>query len=718
MMAFSCIAASMMAIFVTSANDFPAQWKYMGVATSSEHSELHSIRIALRQRNVERLKRHVLDMERPLTVKEVTNMIAPHEEDVDTVKRWWYSHAMTTLPSRKYCRNITVTMLPGTHDYMQVKGTRNCFAAMFETSFVKFQHTKRRTVVYRLDGAVEAHNNLPGIFERAVPNEVLSLVDLVIGLEDLPPPARPMYSKRKSDGFPGEDITPPVIWSLYKSPTPSISRSYSSANVSQAVGEFEEAYFYLSDTLSFQRQYHLPTEVPNIHGPNHPNTGDLGEASLDVEYITGVGFGVNTAVWSIPADQGFDLLAWAQGVIASSPVDYVHSLSWGSAESSYNSSWMQRVDTEFAKLASMGITVLAASGDDGPNNGGVFRCEKFTPTFPSSSPHVTAVGGTYLQSSKETCWQSSGGGVSSVFARPAWQDKQVSNYLSTASGLPSSSVYTSNGRATPDISAVSTNFQILVSNYTGPLSGTSASTPTVAGLISLINQARLAKQMPTIGLLAPHLYALGNVGTDITAGKSKSDGLCSEGWPATEGYDMCSGLGTPIYPTLLSYFLQNPSEHSVKNNAPEPTQLITWLYANNLEAGAQFLGEVVGWTEVENLKQKSKCRIFNTGGSGFCAVCDTRKAPSCENGGPEGPDAIPVTVTLVVKNRGLVDETYKKLLKHNTTGILVYPPDASATYAVYGFNFYDINQKDGLGCYRFEVQSFDDPAWPQPRRTA
>ena len=29
----------------------------------------------------------------------------------------------------------------------------------------------------------------------------------------------------------------------------------------------------------------------------------------------------------------------------------------------------------------------------------------------------------------------------------------------------------------------------------------------------------------------------------------------------------------------------------------------------------------------------------------------------------------------------------------------------------YGFNFYDADSMYGLGCYRFEVQSFDDPAW-------
>ena len=48
----------------------------------------------------------------------------------------------------------------------------------------------------------------------------------------------------------------------------------------------------------------------------------------------------------------------------------------------------------------------------------------------------------------------------------------------------------------------------------------------------------------------------GGVGTDVTAGKSKSDGLCREGWPAVEGFDCCSGLGTPVYPKLLAAAMQ------------------------------------------------------------------------------------------------------------------------------------------------------------------
>ena len=86
-------------------------------------------------------------------------------------------------------------------------------------------------------------------------------------------------------------------------------------------------------------------------------------------------------------------------------------------------------------------------------------------------------------------------------------------------------------------------------------------------------------------------------------------------------------------------------------------QQITWFYANSLDDGAAFL--TVFGEEVLNLKQKDECRIFRTAVGHFCGVCNTRRAPSCKDGGPEGPSAQPVTYTLVVKNSSRVNEYYE-----------------------------------------------------------
>lgn len=112
--------------------------------------------------------------------------------------------------------------------------------------------------------------------------------------------------------------------------------------------------------------------------------------------------------------------------------------------------------------------------------------------------------------------------------------------------------------------------QVLISDYLGPLSGTSAATPTWAGTLSLMNGLRAQAGKKPIGFANPLLYSLGSgVGTDITAGDNKqafcsAGALCPRrayivrscfggtGFLAATGWDAITGLGTPIVDTLKS----------------------------------------------------------------------------------------------------------------------------------------------------------------------
>ena len=166
--------------------------------------------------------------------------------------------------------------------------------------------------------------------------------------------------------------------------------------------------------------------------------------------------------------------------------------------------------------------MLVASGDSGVGTTCKSGTAKtFTTSFPASCPWVTVVGGT-TGNSPENAWSGSGGGFSSVFGRPSYQDSAVNSWLTndkTHAGV--SQYFNSSGRAYPDVAAQSTNFVIIASGSSELVSGTSAATPTFASIIQLLNSNRIAAGKAALGFLNPWLYSTATAGlTDIKSGKN------------------------------------------------------------------------------------------------------------------------------------------------------------------------------------------------------
>ena len=187
------------------------------------------------------------------------------------------------------------------------------------------------------------------------------------------------------------------------------------------------------------------------------------------------------------------------------------------------------------------------------------------PTFPAACPYVTAVGGTE-RVEPESAASFSSGGFSDIFDRPLYQSQAVKTYLTNLGPDHFEGLYNPQGRGFPDIAAQAVRYS--VTNVRGTLQlvgGTSAAAPTIAGLVSLLNSARLKAGMPALGFLNPWIYApdLHGAFTDITTGGSKGcngrdlfSGLPTPvvpgaGWNATEGWDPVTGLGTPLFDRLL-----------------------------------------------------------------------------------------------------------------------------------------------------------------------
>jgi hypothetical protein len=151
------------------------------------------------------------------------------------------------------------------------------------------------------------------------------------------------------------------------------------------------------------------------------------------------------------------------------------------------------------------------------------------PSWPASSPWVTAVGATRFINQEPSSGEmatdqfGSGGGFSNDFnqSNAAWQQQAVAAYVSKGHSLPKfppSGTFPAFGRATPDVSGLGEGYQVYVGGNRDSIGGTSASAPMFASLISLINEERFAQGKPAMGFLNPFLYQNADCFYDVTQG--------------------------------------------------------------------------------------------------------------------------------------------------------------------------------------------------------
>lgn len=188
------------------------------------------------------------------------------------------------------------------------------------------------------------------------------------------------------------------------------------------------------------------------------------------------------------------------------------------------------------------------------------------PIFPAACPYVTSVGGTQNVDPERAVYFSSGG-FSDVFQQPSYQRAAVNKYLIDSLGSTQfAGLYNPTGRGFPDVAAQAVRYSVTTPRGTLQLvGGTSAAAPAVAGLVSMLNSARLKANMTALGFLNPWIYSPGlrDAFTDIIYGGSKGcngrdlfTGLPTPvvpnaGWNATQGWDPVTGLGTPLFDKLL-----------------------------------------------------------------------------------------------------------------------------------------------------------------------
>jgi tripeptidyl-peptidase-1 len=479
----------------------PAGWTLNATADANDTL---TVSLALKQPKLAELKRRLVSSR--YSRRQIHDYRRPDRTAVDSVLRWLSAYGLEGRPSDGW---VTFDI------------TAHAARSLFDAELAWY-----------------SFNSLPPVLRTrrySVPSFLD--IDFVHPLAHFMP-RRPAPSLESSDVLPScaTGTFPDCIRRLYNinytATPPSPSRL--------GVAGFLEQYVNLTDVASFVDTY-APGLAYNltVNGTNLEDSPGS-EASLDVEYAVTLGYPADVVYYST-AGRGVELgsvtsdnepyLEFLQALLALPDADLPHvlSISYADDEHTVPRPYALRVCDLFAQLAGRGVSVLAASGDGGASGNGQ-NCG-LIPTFPASCPWVTAVGG--VENEDGTAASFSSGGISNYFPRPAYQDAVVGRYTNFS------------GRAIPDISAIASGFQIYYGGGPSAVQGTSASTPVIAAMIALVNDARLRAGKPSLGWLNPLLYSaqVRRVLTDVTVGEST--GCNSSGWAAGKGYDLVTGLGVP-----------------------------------------------------------------------------------------------------------------------------------------------------------------------------
>jgi len=408
--------------------------------------------------------------------------------------------------------------------------------------------------------------------------------------------------------------------------------SYGDPTAAQDLQFFHDTFFPLLPNPNFTQWTPLGnpaadytcTRSNGLSGPCSAASWSV-EATLDVQWAYAIAPLAHIVLLATPPAetlgvQGLpNLFKAMQMAIDDLPAGTVFSQSFGLAEETFGGAaltQMEAFNETYQSGIDKGDTFLASSGDEG--NGGAAKQHKESTVlsanavgFPAVSPLVTAVGGTQLMlgwrlaptstnplnfvasaTNTEALWNEcfvfgggncvTGGGTSSFFSAPSWQDGQV--------------LVNGGMRSIPDLSwnaAVNGGVLIYTTQYPTVLrqgwhieGGTSAASPQMAGIVALANQARAAAGKAPLGLLGPHIYALGNadapapdasfggngksffrdivpqtfIGPDGTTLKLDNNQWVDPAPPyfATPGYDLTTGFGSPRADRFVAALVAQP----------------------------------------------------------------------------------------------------------------------------------------------------------------
>jgi hypothetical protein len=318
-----------------------------------------------------------------------------------------------------------------------------------------------------------------------------------------------------------------------------------------------------ADLNTFCTAFGIPSTTIQVYFPQGQpaaNSGWATETSLDVEWAHAIAPGATIALVASKSAATTDLLAAVDYAVSIGATQV--SMSWGGAEYSTEASSDYHFNVP-------GVTFLASSGDSGAGA-----------QSPACSPYVVGVGGTTLHLdasnniSSETAWSGSGGGASLYEPVPSYQ---AGWWSGATRGVPDVAYDADPNTGVP---------VYLTGSGWAQYGGTSMSAPQWAALFALANSLR----SQPISSAPDVLYSLANANYagyyhDITSGNN--------GNAAGPGYDLVTGLGTPLGNQLVLALSGAPSQVAAPVFSPAPG---AYLNAQNVTITTATPGASIRYT--------------------------------------------------------------------------------------------------------------------------
>jgi pseudomonalisin len=525
-----------------------------GPAASSERLE-HMILVLspdpAQQQALEQLLRSQQDRESPLyhqwlTPESFGQQFGISDSDLSQISNWLTGHG------------FQVDELVAGRRAIVFSGT----VGQVETAF----HTQMRH--YNVNG----QRHLANSTSPAIPTALARVVQGVSSLHDFR--KRPMHSLPEFTSGGAHYLAPADFATIYD-----VGSLYSASfdGTGQSIAIVGRTNIALSDVTTFRTTMGLPANNPavviNGTNPGIVSSDEETEALLDVEWSGAVARKAAVQLVVSASTNSTDGVDLSAQYIVSHNLAPVMSTSFGSCEADMGPSENAFWNSLWAQAASQGITAFVSAGDSGAAGCDAPSSTRGTVAAVSglcSTPYNVCVGGTEFNDTAnasqywspnnsstslasalsyipENPWNESGtvsggsdlwatgGGASGIYAKPSWQ---------AGRGVPSDG-----RRDVPDVSLSAAGhdaYLIVMNGQLGAVGGTSASSPSFAGLMALILQKTNARQgnpNPTFYSLATQQSAGGAaVFHDITSGNNSVPGVT--GFTAAAGYDPVTGLGS------------------------------------------------------------------------------------------------------------------------------------------------------------------------------